>query len=343
MQLFVLNRALERIGVITDYASMLWTTSLRGHDTVNLRCDEASLPMLAEGYFLERDDGTDLAVITRRFVHYGTKVEVEALGATCLWDRRICWGTHSFTNQPLGAIAEGLLSAGTAPQAGLDRSIEGMRTSVIVEGDPGVATTQVSWGSVAERLFELTADRPVRFGVRRDGTELQPYLSVGTDRSADVVFSPDFGDLSDVTWDRDDIHARTLAVVGGEGEGAARKIIVVDRTDGGELRELWIDADDLRSDDLTPAAYDATLAQRGLERLAELPVTSALEGTADKSRYSFPRDYDLGDTVTFRLGAITGTDTVREVTEIFEDGEERATLALGTTAPTIIDRVRSGL
>lgn len=335
--IYVLNRALERIGVVSEFASLVWTSRAWDHSEAQLFCPIGAVP--AEAAFLMRSDTDEAMLITRNHVVSSGDdeyAEVCARGATLLLARRVNWWTKTWTSTNLAVAAGALVADAQATYLGIDRTIAGMSTTLVDETVSAyLVTKQVSWGSVAQAVYDLVRAAAFTFGVRYDGSILRPFVRRGADLSAAVVFAREYADVISAELDVDTTEAANLAVVGGQGEGAARVVTTLSIPDGEELSELWVDADDLRQGELTAEQYLDVLEQRGAEKLAECPVTTSIEGRATQDRYRYRTDYDLGDTVSFRTFGLTVTDIISEVTETIERGQVRVDIALGKTAPTI--------
>jgi len=336
MELYILNRELERIGIVSEYNALIWTTNLWSHGKVLIKCTPD--PKFEDAVFLKRSDSDEAMYIVRRYlVTSGAepRLELEAVGATWMFSKRVNWWTHTFNGANLAAAAATLTTDAQTTYAGVARTIAGMLPLVDLTGAPHNITKQVSWGSVSDAVFEMCKEAGFGFGVRYAGSGLEPYIRRGVDRSASVVFSTEYFDVSGADVDLDESAYANLAVVGGQGDLAAR-IVTQQRVDvESELAEMWVDAKDLSSESLTSAEYLVALKQRGSESLAAAPITRSFEATVTEDRYTYGFDYSLGDTVAYRAMGYEGTDVLSEVTETFEAGARRIDLALGKTAPTI--------
>lgn len=149
------------------------------------------------------------------------------------------------------------------------------------------------------------------------------YLYDGIDRSVNqssnkqVVFLDD--DLLEPTWTLDDTNYYSLAYVAGQGEGDERVFISV----GSGSDQIYVDARDLAQEDQSLQEYQAQLAQRGIEALAEKVKVDTFESAVSTgSQYKYQKDYNLGDIVTIQMSAWNKTQNFRitEVEEVWERG-----------------------
>ena len=149
----------------------------------------------------------------------------------------------------------------------------------------------------------------------------------GVDRTRDqntvpfVEFSPEFDNIVNSRYLESKKTLKTVTLVAGEGEGAARKVTTVSLssgTSGLDRRELFTDARDISSNvdggTLSDADYLALLVQRGKEKLAENVATKIFDcETIKDGNFIYGRDYGLGDIVQYRNDA--GIEVHARVTE----------------------------
>lgn len=120
-----------------------------------------------------------------------------------------------------------------------------------------------------------------------------------------VIFSPKFDNIVNSNYTESKMAMKNVALVGGEGEGSARKYATVGTVEGFERREMFIDANDISSDVgnhkiLTPAEYTAQLEQRGNETLSqtENKEVKAFDGEIETSlMFKYGVDFFNGDIV----------------------------------------------
>ena len=169
----------------------------------------------------------------------------------------------------------------------------------------------------------------------------------GTDRTVSqkvrpfVLFSDEFGNLTAPRYTKTSKNYRNRAYVAGAGEGDDRVVVVVDLSDGEEIRELYVDARDIqREEGTTDEDYQALLYQRGLEQLAGCQRVESFEGDGeDVPNFQYRVDWDLGDIVSVqytRLG-ITMHERITEVEEVYESGVFTFTPTFGSPLPETLD------
>ena len=170
----------------------------------------------------------------------------------------------------------------------------------IADSDLGVAYNyQISHKSILELCETMGQDTDVGFRSVRDDDQIsvefyQPALN------PNLILSREIGNISNVEFSASVENYKNYAIVLGEGEGADRVRVDVDRTDGAERRDLIVDAKDIRREDgETESEYNARLTARGVGRL--LDHTQTLNTAFLPYAGDFGKRYDLGDILTVRL------------------------------------------
>lgn len=123
---------------------------------------------------------------------------------------------------------------------------------------------------------------------------------------------------------------KNVAWVAGEGEGAERVIVEVDRSNGAPRKELWVNAADIRKEStsratLTDEEYQELLEQRGIEKLAKYTRTeSAAPTLLPQPNLVYGKDFDLGDLAEYHddEAGIMVEARITKVVETYEGGEE---------------------
>ena len=160
-------------------------------------------------------------------------------------------------------------------------------------------------------------------------------LYVGTDRSYDqednpyVAFSPKFDNIINSNYIESKSSLKTITLIGGEGDGSARKYTVVGSGKGLNRRELFTDARDISSDNgegkvLTDEEYIKLLQQRGVEKLLENTDVISFEGQAETTiMFKYGEDFFIGDIVQIanEYGHETKVQIIEIVTSEDSDGK----------------------
>lgn len=194
-------------------------------------------------------------------------------------------------------------------------------------------THQFTGKNLSDVIYELciTYNYGLRFAWTGSGFEIQLYK--GTDRSYGqsentyVVFSPKFDNLGNTQYVNSTANYANSAIIGGEGEGVARKFAVVypQGITGFYRRTIYVDGRNTSSDTdsgtLTNKQYMDMLKAQGKDAIAEHKVTQTFSGEIiSTNSYVYGKDYFLGDKVSVENDyGITGSATILEITEVEDE------------------------
>lgn len=193
-----------------------------------------------------------------------------------------------------------------------------------------------------------------------DGTQWLPYAGAATklevaitnyhDRTGEtdddeVVFSAALNTIKKYDVIKDKSSYRNLAVVAGEGDGAARVFEVIDIAASGEQkRHLWVDARDLQQEEGESIAdYRLKLRQRGLEKLAETVEIDNVEiEIEDDEAQKIGTEYDIGDIVWVVINPVQLAYKMKiiEVEDVYNQGKRSTSLIFGNKIPTAWEKVK---
>ena len=171
------------------------------------------------------------------------------------------------------------------------------------------ASRLIKRGSLWTRVAELLAvdDLGIRT-IRRNpfgsiGSDLHSYFLIhkGQDRSKDVVFSVNMGDLERAKYLWSNRKIKNAALV----QGRYTEVLVVGSETGYDRRVMLVDAQDIDGS-LSTAPSGGTLTNirakmtiRGQEALAAQKIVDIVDtDISNTTRYSYRRDYDIGDIVS---------------------------------------------
>lgn len=330
MNLYVYSPAKEWLGEVRGISSLQWLELYSGAGELKLVCGASAwnLSLLKNGSLLrntdrphllarvcsvEIDDRTSTASLT-----------VRAQMTVCRLAERVVMYTEEYTEAEAGMLAI------------VQHNLRGLPLAMGPSKGLGVPLTgQVSWGSVLDAVQEIAAASALGFRVSADSALTETFgVYRGTDRSDPSC--PDyvgfFGDaaknLASVNIVDKASDMRNFAIVCGQGEGADRRVVEVDLTNGEERRELYVDARDLADTvsetgadgtvterTLPQEEYDALLYARGLAKLAETSGGFTVKAELRQSMLLFGQDYELGDILPLRVARYDVSIRVR-VTQV---------------------------
>lgn len=259
---------------------------------------------------------------------------------TSYMDRRLVRPTLNFSGKVEVAMRKMLTDAVAIPLVELGE-LNGFEESI---------EFQATYKNLLTMEEKLSKGANIGFRFRPDFTEKKIYFETykGLDKSrgqtdrAFVEFSDMFDNLNSAENRQNNQTLKTVGYVGGEGEGSARTYIIVgdDTTTGLDRREIFIDAKDISSEDITRAEYLAALRTRGLEKMEEHKFSNSYEcATIPSGNFEYKKDYDLGDIVTIKKGdwGLNTTQRITEIQEVYEHGSATIVPTFGSPLPTKIN------
>lgn len=320
MDIYVLNNKFERVDIIDGYTSVIWTTRYytTGDFELYLAADEVTLNLIKNNNYLVRDkdvNGDELKnvmVIDKPNIKINTDVEngdYLTVTGKCL---KSIVGRRVVINQTvmhgkLETCINRLLNENIINPTDTRRKINNFIFDNTTDFNVNL-TMQATGDNLAELITEICTSYGLGWDVKIKNKKFVFYLYKGVDRSADqnvnphVIFSYEFDNLITTDYNEDVSNYANVAIVAGEGEGAARKKLETgDNAVSGLNRfEIFVDARDVSSNEgeITETEYNNMLDEKGKESLAELQKVTSFEGEVDATRnYILNRDFFMGDLV----------------------------------------------
>lgn len=291
MKIKIYDKDLNPILFIDEqFVSCLWS---EGYNTIGSFCmeliDTAEYrKKIREDFYAGRSDRDTLMVIKTVEFRDG-RVIASGKQATAVLDDVAM----------LGTIQAGV-NIDTAVKNAYNESAK-FRKLNFAETNIGIKSThQISNASFWNVCSTLCADTDLGIRVKRSGTELLAEF-YKPEENQNLVFSKQYGNLSDPKIVLSTEGSKNYAIVFGQGEGANRTYTTVDMTGGQDRRELVVDAKDLQmGDGETTENYLKRLESRGIEKLLE--HQNVFSCSFVPSGNDFGVRYELGDVLTVNLG-----------------------------------------
>lgn len=362
MDIYVFDRDINFIDTIDNFASLQWIRRYYDTGRFELHCPitQSTIKTLARDNLVWIKGSNEVGIIEYRNLSVNSNGEevlkINGRFMTSILDRRIILGTEQYANKELELIMRNMVyrnCINTTVERKLPISLG--RLNSFKEK----INYQKSYGNLLEEIKTLSETNDMGFFIRTDLESREHYFQVykGVDRSINqnvnspVIFSRNYDNLYEQEYTDSTDNLKTTSVVAGEGEGAARKVIVVNNNFKGlDRRELFVDARDLQKESetdgakkvLTDTEYNSILIQRGKEKLSECKDVQTFEGRIISNNYIYKEDYDLGDIVTVldRKWNVQVDTRITEITEVYEGGKVQIVPTLGNKIPTILDKLK---
>lgn len=338
IDLWIYSEDLTVLGIVDNYNSLIWANRFRqcGDFEIYTSFSEELLDLLQEDRWVMRDDDDMVGIIesveTGTDEENGDYLKVTGRCLRQILDRRIIWEQTTINGTAENGLRQLVNDALISP------AIEARKydrlTLADAHGYTETVQIQYTGDNLREAVEDLCASKNYGFKITVDKESGLLVLDFykGVDRSMSqfanprVIFSEDNDNLRATTYTLDKTNYRTVALVAGEGEGTARRHVVVGRSmdqEGLHRRELYVDARDVSSNDgeISDADYEAQLAERGNTGISEAPIVRSMEGTIEPMQmYAYKVDYFLGDIVTVENKHGVAVDTC--VLEVIESWDE---------------------
>lgn len=335
MIFYVLNKQFEKIGVVDDYVSFIWTTRYfeSGDFEIYVAASEKYAKLFKEDYYIKRQNDNHLMIIENvnitTSVEDGDYIKISGRDLKSILDRRIIWRQKTYTGK-LEVCVRSIIDSNFINTTSI-RKIPQMTLGTL-KNFSATIDSQYTGANVLETVMELCKVSGLGFDVKFENNKFVFEMYSGKDRSFNqsenlrVLFSTDYGNIINSEFNTDKKLFKNTALIGGEGEGNERTYTDIGTASGIERRELFVDAKDLSSKSendageeiiLTPSQYQETLKQRGLEKLSETAVVTSFDGEIETTvLYKLYEDFNLGDVVSVKTKyGVVSTPRIVEIIE----------------------------
>ena len=344
MEIRVYNADLYRIGQVENQTSLIWTRKFfePGNFEIHAPITQKNLELFAAGNIVSLKDAKEAGVIEdleKEESDIKNEITVKGRFLSSYMDRRLIHGTVNYDNAKIEVVMRALLTGCAVIPHVVLGELHGyddrVSFQVTYKGLQDVLTKIAKFGLIGYRFTPDFENHEIVFDTMK-GTD----HSFAQSTNNRVIFSEDYNNLSNAIYKYNDQALKTVAIVGGQGEGDERVYVTVGTGEGLALREMFVDARDLAQDELTLAQYKDVLRQRGYEALQNAIKAESLECEAEPSiNFQYKEDYDLGDIVTVKKKSwgLYMNKRITEIQEVYEYGGGYVVPTLGDPLPEKID------
>jgi hypothetical protein len=342
MDIKILDRKFKLVRVIDDFYSLIWHRKY-------YECGMFQLYLGIE-YFEEMRNA--------KYIYIEGKKEtgvVESFGYSdeegaflsgrfleCIYDNCIIYPEQRLT----GAVEEVMvtLSQKFLPQ------ISSLKSGELSEDE---IEFQNLGSNLMDKLYEIGKTSQLSYRVRydylKDNLEFRVYR--GLDRAGNslvnthAVFSKDYENVIKPKYSCDMVDYRNYAYVAGEEKDTGRIVTMVDQriNQADPKREIWIDAKNLKMENLNQQTYIKLLKQKGLEELASHNMVEKVDmELVENAGLKYQEDYDLGDKCIYidRLAGLEVEQRITEVLETYEAENHSISVKFGEDEKTIRQKIK---
>lgn len=304
----ILNKNFERIGLVDDYSSLIWTIRYYecGDFEIVVPADTKHINMLQRGYYVTREDDEHVGIIEDFSLSVdedqNEQMIVTGRFLSSILDRRII----ATQTQLYGTVSAGISSL--INDAIISPVIEARKIDNFYVNATNFTErleAQYTGKNLLETVEDICKTNHIGFKTTLDNGKFVFSLFKGVDRSYNqsenprVVFSDEYDNLISSTYEEQSSELVTDVLVAGEGEGLDRKTVWASREDptGLDRYEMYHDQRNLQSNDgeISDDEYYAQMLEEGLEQLTT--ITAAFDGTVYFDSIKYREDVSIGDVV----------------------------------------------
>ena len=347
MNIHVLDQSFNLMGIVDEYVSLIWRPAYYdvGDFELHLRVRAEIIKLLKKNYYLVRE--SDIEVDDSGNVSYSKVMIIKNFNITTdaeggdfltvtgrelkyLLHQRIVWKQTNLTGTAENAIRR-LVNENAINPTDSNRIIPTLALGVSA-GLTDTIDKQVTGDYLDQTIVDICTTYNYGWEIFIYNKALILVVYEGVDSSFNqserpyVVFSEDFDNITNSSYESNSESYANTTLIGGEGEGLERIYTTVGTNNYGLNRyETFTDARDLSQnkdseDEIPLNTYLALLQERGRENLAVLGVTEGFSGEVLDVNFKYGKDYYLGDIVTIiNKYGITKDVRVLSVIESMDD------------------------
>lgn len=317
MDLLVLNKSLDVIAIVDVYESIIWTERYYEYGDFELytAMTQDLLNYIKTDNYIQRV-GSDRVMIIEEIridtdSETGNHITITGRSLESILDRRVIWSQTTISGNLQNGIKK-LINENIISPSKEERKISNFifKDSTDSQITGLTVEAQYTGDDLYDVISKVCEEKSIGFKVSlNENKQFVFELYAGADRSYEqtnypyVVFSPNFDNIINSNYLESKENLKNVALVGGEGEGTARKYLAIGNTSGLDRRELFVDARDISSEGedgetLTTEQYNELLKQRGNEYLADYTDLVSFEGAVETNiMYKYGVDFFDGDIV----------------------------------------------
>lgn len=316
MDITLLSHEFDPLALIDTYESFIWTDRYNtpGDFELYSPVNVGMVGLIAVDMYLQIGESEHTMIVEKIEIktdaEVGTHVTITGRSLESILDRRVIWGQLILS----GSLQDGIrtmLEVCIINPTDPDRRIP----NFIFEAsdDPRITAlnleAQFYGDNLGEAIQSICSENDLGYKITRNANGQFVFkLYYGTDRSFSqdsvpfVIFSPSFENLLNTAYVIDNTEFKTMAFIGGEGEGSDKKTSSVGYStySGLDRREFYVDAGDVSSNDgeVSQEDYVSQLNQKGFEELIEKTPQIDFDGELDTTlSYKYGTDFFMGDIV----------------------------------------------
>lgn len=332
----VVSNTFERLAVIDDYISFIWTTRYYTSGDFELCVDasEKYMSLFVQDYYIVRDDDENVGIIEdikiQRSEDGHDVLIVSGRFLASILGRRII-GDQTTVSGKIPACITQLVNDNI-----INPSIVARQISNFIIGDCVSVNTKMQAQYTGKNLLDTVSSICETYGLGfkvtlNSNNQFVFQIYNGVDRTYDqtanpwVIFSDKYDNLLSSEYEENYRTLATAVLVAGEGEGLDRKKLwVTNGSTGLARREVYKDQRQIQSNDgeISDTEYNNLLQESGKESLTE--YTTAFTGIVYFDNVTYKQDINIGDLCVIentRWGIYVNSRLVEVIESVSETGQ----------------------
>lgn len=330
----VMNTSFERLAVIDDYNSFIWTTRFYtcGDFELCVDANESNMGLFMKDYYIVRDDDEHVGIIEDIKIQRNEDMHelliVTGRFLSSILGRRIIAVQTTVSGKISDCINQLITENVISP------TISARTISNFTLGTYEITQTmqaQYTGKNLLETISNVCETYGIGFKTTLDNGDFVFMLYEGVDHTYDqdenpyIIFSDQYDNLLSSEYEENYQNIATAVLVAGEGEGLDRKTLwVTDGATGIDRHEVYRDQRQLQSNDgeISAEEYEDLLEEAGKEQLTT--YTTAFTGTVYFDNIQYKTDVNVGDLCVIqnsRWGIYINSRLVEVIESVSETGE----------------------
>lgn len=351
MQIYILDKDINIIGVFSTYESIIWTEKVHEPGTFKATFifTEEMNQKLQRRNLLYKTDEEQPGIITRKFLKlnkYGEQtIVVQGYMASRYLNQRIIWEKMILKGTPEQLMRKMVEEQVINPED-QDRKMPLIELGEFHDFDMEQIEKQISYDNLQEALTALSRTSELGYRLWLDYERKKFVFDIykGTDRTLGTdkpcIFARKYGNVYTQEYNEDDSNYKNVCMVGGPGEDEQRIRTVVGDAAGLDRYELFYNDSGHSEEDITQNELINQMKQRGKEKLASYHMAKAFESKINKAK---SMDFALGDyvTCTDEEWNVSVDTQIKEVQKGLSKTEESYIVTFGNNVPTLVDMIKA--
>lgn len=350
MEIYVLDRDINILGVFSTYDAIIWNPKLHepGKFKASFIFSAEMNRILQRGNLIYKtDEEESTAIITKKDLQlnkYGEEtIQVQGYMASRYLNQRIIWKKMILKGTPEQIMRQMVYEQAVNP-SDPTRKMNRIQLGDL-HGYAGETEKQVTYDNLQEALTALSKTSELGYRLNLNIEEKIFYFDIyqGVNRivgtSEPCIFTRDFGNVYTQEYSEDDSNYKNICLVGGGGEDEERILTTVGDAEGFDRYEMFCNAAGMSDKDITADEYIQQLQQKGKEKLASYYVAKAFESKINKEK---AMQFALGDYVTCTDAKwnVKVNTQIKEIQKGYSKTERSCVVTFGDSVPTLIDLIK---